>query len=647
LERNQILAIVVILIVIGGAGVAFIFLMGPTRPPEDTLIWEATGNPDWLDPHIDYDSTGSGMGLQMYETLYTYDWGTDNGKPIMPLLAAAMPVWADDGLSVNVTLRTGITFHDGTPFNASCVKWNFERALKIFYLDGPAWMLAEPILGGGDLEGIAFDEDMGPTSPEFAAAFEDWKENSSAIIVHSETLIQFNLAVSYTPFIDAFSYQVGAQISPTYAILHGNNDTEAVDMDHYGVAYGEYDNPIANGAECGTGPYELAEARPNQYYHFTYFEDYWRADATRTDLTSPVDIRPPSYAGSIKHFYYKINNEVNGRISALRAGTVDGIYLPQPNYDELFAWDTFGVTGHSLYPDDIKVSYGGKSLTVEQFSFNMDTVNNIGGDPNKDLPSPFYDLNMRLCVAYAMNYTAYMATAVNGFGVRLTGIIPEGMLGYVDDIEPYQQNMTKAVEYWNLAMANATTRGYMEDLIAENGLNVYYNTGNLRREVACRVFKDSMATLYAESTATKLTGVTALQWNVAGFEWSVYLDHLRGREMPLFYIGWIPDYADPDNYMYPYAYHRGTYAYRCGYNNSDVNEWYLQAYEETNDTIRVGLYYLIEHQLNVDLPHLNLLQLGELRAYRTWVKGEGLNWNPMYGLDAGYIFHIYKEYPTA
>ena len=646
MERNQIIAIVVILVVIGGAGVAFIFLTGPTRPPEDTLIWESTGNPDWLDPHIDYDSVGSGLGLQIYETLYTYDWGTDNGKPIMPLLAAEMPVWADDGLSVNVTLREGITFHDGTPFNASCVKWNFERALKIFYLDGPVWMLAEPILDGVDLEDLAFDEDYGPTSAEFAAAFDDWVENSGAIVVHSETLIQFNLAVSYTPFIDALSYQVGAQISPTFAILNGVNDNEEVDMNHYGVDYGEYDNPIANGAECGTGPYELTEARPNQYYHLEYYEDYWRADDTRTDLTSPVDITPPSYAGSIKHFYYKINTEVNGRIASLRAGTVDGIYLPQPNYDSLFEWDTFGVTGHSLYPDDIKISYGGVSYTVEQFSFNMVTVNNVGGDPDNDLPSPFYDINLRFAVAYAMNYTAYMASAVMGFGERLTGIIPDGIPGYVDDIDPFQQNLTKAVEFWNLAMANATTLGYMEDLIENDGLNVYYNTGNLRREVACRVLKDSMATLYDQEGATQITGVDSLDFTVAGFEWSTYLDHLRGKEMPLWYIGWIPDYADGDNYMYPYAYHRGTYAYRCGYNNSQVNAWYLEAYEETNDTRRYELYYDIEHQMVEDLPHLYLLQLGELRAWRTWCKGEGLNWNPMYGLDAGYVFHVYKEYTT-
>ncbi len=37
--------------------------------------------------------------------------------------------WAvsPDGLTYFFNLRSGVTFHDGTPFNAEAVKWNFDR----------------------------------------------------------------------------------------------------------------------------------------------------------------------------------------------------------------------------------------------------------------------------------------------------------------------------------------------------------------------------------------------------------------------------------------------------------------------------------------------------------------------------------------
>ncbi|MFF9114811.1 ABC transporter substrate-binding protein [Streptomyces massasporeus] len=48
-----------------------------------------------------------------------------NGK-LQPELAESWTV-APDGKSVEFDLRDGVTFHDGTPFDAKAVKWNFDR----------------------------------------------------------------------------------------------------------------------------------------------------------------------------------------------------------------------------------------------------------------------------------------------------------------------------------------------------------------------------------------------------------------------------------------------------------------------------------------------------------------------------------------
>jgi peptide/nickel transport system substrate-binding protein len=645
LERNQLIAIVVIVVVVVGAGVAFFYFSQPTRPPEDTLVWETIGNPQYLDPHVDYESYGSSVSYNVYETLYTYPFGTAETAPSVPLLAASAPVWAADGLSVNITLRQGIKFHDGTPFNASCVKWNWERAMKIFYTDGPVWMFAEPIKGGAVLEGIAFDQ--GPDSPEFAAAFDNWVANVTWIDIFDQYHIRLNLEESYVPFIAAITYEVGAVMSPTYAITHGTTDNSPVDMSHYGVDYGEYNGYMAQHT-CGTGPYMVEEWLPNQWIYMKLNENYWRADSTRTDLTSPVDIRPESYSGSIKSVYLKTNEDVTTRILNVRAGVTDGCYLPYTNAADLLTLQAGGGGGTDRYTD-VHVSYGGTSYFVEHFGFRSGTVYNFNGQ-NVNLTSPFADINLRLAFSYAFNDSAYMAAAVYGFGVQAQGIIPMGLFGHVDDLPMYHTNMTAAVLYWNLAMANSATKTAYEAFESHGGLTLYYNSGNTRREQACLIMKDSIQKLYGESNITKITTATAdeLTINVQSLEWSNYLLQQRNLAMAVWIIGWIPDYADPDNFVFPYAYDHGTFAYRLGYNNTNVNAWYEETRGEQNATHRAELFRNIEFAVYNDVPYRMVLQGGELRCWRTWLFGQGKNWNPMTtsGGDWGYIFDLYKTYPT-
>ena len=65
-----------------------------------------------MDPHVNYETFGGWIAYNMYETLYTYPFGTDSTIPSTPLLAASMPVVSADGLNYTIGLREGITFQD-------------------------------------------------------------------------------------------------------------------------------------------------------------------------------------------------------------------------------------------------------------------------------------------------------------------------------------------------------------------------------------------------------------------------------------------------------------------------------------------------------------------------------------------------------
>ncbi|MGH8930253.1 MAG: ABC transporter substrate-binding protein, partial [Egibacteraceae bacterium] len=76
--------------------------------------------PGVLDPHT---YTGTFMLLDMiYEPLVSYG----EGGTLEPGLAESWEV-SDDGLTVTFHLREGVTFHDGTPFDAEAAKWNLDR----------------------------------------------------------------------------------------------------------------------------------------------------------------------------------------------------------------------------------------------------------------------------------------------------------------------------------------------------------------------------------------------------------------------------------------------------------------------------------------------------------------------------------------
>jgi len=614
-ERNQLLAIVVIVVVVAGAGVAFVFMQQPSRPPENTLIWETIGNPDYMDPHMNYENFGSTVHYNIYETLYTYPWDSDVTDPSVPLLAASAPVYADGGKNITITLRTGITFHDGTPFNASCVKWNFERAMKIFYPDGPVWMLAEPILGGAAVEDAAYSE--GPSSPEFKAAFDNWVETSDSIIVLSETQIRFRLAEAYPPFIAALTYEVGAIMSPSYVIAHAS-DAALATWEAYGTDYGEIDNWMIEHT-CGTGPYMLTNWVPDQYIELDLFTDYWRTSTS-------------TGAGSLEKVFIRTNEDVNGRSLNLRTGTTDTCYWPTTNALDIWNPDTGNSTDANIY-----VSTGGASYTVMFFGFNMGTFNTTAGEV---IRSPYANKAFRQCSSYAFDYDAFMDAAVNGFGIQAKGPIPFGMFGYNATSYLAEYDIATAVDYWNEAMNDPLFVETLADM--DYTITIYYNSGNTVRAQGSLLLADGLS-LVLENAAANTTGLGTMSFNTQALEWSNYLDHIRNRQMPIFFVGWAPDYADPDNYVYPFCYDLGTYAQRIGFNNSEVNDAYEAAKTETDASARMAYYNTINDICAEEAPYLWVYQATEFRTWRAWLHGDGLVYNPMHGF---YFYHMYKTYTT-
>jgi peptide/nickel transport system substrate-binding protein len=90
--------------------------------PGGTLTYARDGDADSLDPHKTTTTLSWQVQSQLYDTLTAFD--VDGN--IVPNLAKSWEI-SDDGLEVTFTLQEGVTFHDGTPFNAEAVKFTFDR----------------------------------------------------------------------------------------------------------------------------------------------------------------------------------------------------------------------------------------------------------------------------------------------------------------------------------------------------------------------------------------------------------------------------------------------------------------------------------------------------------------------------------------
>ncbi|MHA2381928.1 MAG: ABC transporter substrate-binding protein, partial [Candidatus Thorarchaeota archaeon] len=435
--------------------------------------------------------------------------------------------------------------------------------------------------------------------------------------------IRFVLSEPYPPFIPALSYSVGSMMSPSYCIAHASNSSWA-SWDMYGVDFGESENWMDSHA-CGTGPYMLTEIVHNQYTHLTRYDNYWRATVT------DYEIAPSNHAGSIEEVYIKANSDVYGRILNLRIGETDSCYWPTTNAHEI--WDS---TNEISLDPNIYVSTGGLTFDVQVFGFNMDTINTTEGVL---LTSPFKFKNFRRAASFAFDYEQFLDGAMHGFGVQGKGPIPQGMVGHNGSMYNFQNNITAAIEEWNLAMSDSDFVHALNEM--DNQIKLKYSSNNAVAEYGSVLLAEGLTNMLSHPDAN-LTGLNHdMEFTTQARNWPAYIDDFLNGRIAIFFLPWIPDYADPDNYIWPFCYQYGSYALRIGYNNTEVNIWYVAAKTETDPVIRQKYFNQIQEIVADDCPYIWVCQSIEFRVRRSWLKGDGLVFNAMHGT---YFYEVYKDY---
>src|SRR5712691_5410586 len=140
-----------------------------------TLVYAAGADPDSLDPANTDSNPGEAIGRMMNNFLVRFD----AKLKLKPDLATSW-TQSKDGLTWIFKLRKGVKFHDGTPFNAEAVKYNFERFL-------------------------------GPEKPLKASLH---TPIIKSVDVVDESTVRFNLKVPFAFFLNNLAHSATAIVSP-------------------------------------------------------------------------------------------------------------------------------------------------------------------------------------------------------------------------------------------------------------------------------------------------------------------------------------------------------------------------------------------------------------------------------------------------
>lgn len=111
--------------VVGCGGAKSSDKSGGTGTNKDILIFAQGADPRGLDPAMVDDGESAKVMCNIYDTLVKYK---PDSTEIVPSLATE---WTSspDGKEWTFKLKSGVKFHDGTPFNAEAVKFSVDRQL--------------------------------------------------------------------------------------------------------------------------------------------------------------------------------------------------------------------------------------------------------------------------------------------------------------------------------------------------------------------------------------------------------------------------------------------------------------------------------------------------------------------------------------
>src|SRR5712691_6392432 len=381
---RRLLAIVVVIVVIllvGGAA-AYVVLTAPQ--PARVLVVGTTDDEISFDPADAYDYFSGNIIQNTMAMLLTYVPGTTN---LTPDLLSAVPSLTNGGISadeLNYTLhlRSNLKFEDGTPINATVLKYSLDRAVK---LNGePAFLLGYVVQ---TQEYWKIPADTAANATRKASAWANYTAQGVQII--DSLSVKVALRQKWSPFVSLLAFTITTPVDP-----------KSVRDDKF------YPNVIVS-----SGPYRLTTYLPHQRYELTANPNYYgtapkMSRVTIVRYTTAVDLK-----------------------RAMQTGAIDIAYR------SLLPPDFAGFKANTA----VKTQEG-DSPVIRYLVFNMCPAADVsvirplpaGKCPHTTVFSDANGALLRRALAYASDRSDISTSAYSGTVAPLYSLVPQGMFGHQD-----------------------------------------------------------------------------------------------------------------------------------------------------------------------------------------------------------------------
>ncbi|MEM4162299.1 MAG: ABC transporter substrate-binding protein [Thermoplasmata archaeon] len=596
-------------------------LKGPGNIPNPSVINVAEvvpAGPYSFDPQIDYETVGYEVIANVYETLIAYN-GSSTSQ-FVPIVAKEVPSFSNhlispDGLNYTFYIRPNLTFSNGDPLTVYDVYMSMVRAL--LFVQGspgtPDWILAQDLLpGGGFLPGL------------YSNGTALYQNITRAITYNNQTQsITFHLLKPDPAFLDYVADPLGAGIVDyKWLVQHGAGITMTPSGFLNYTQYGNemnYNNYIRYNA-MGSGPYMIQTYLsgqsivlvPNPNFH-------------------PIPGIPGYNKMPTLKVYIQWVKDYETALLMMESGQSDiTTGLPTSDYPTVAALQAQGKQNIYTFP----------TLSIYFYEFvwdvNVSGMQKIYGSQYHLPYNYFANPLVRKAFAYAFNYTNYIDNLLGNkiyhanFGFHYTGVIPMGMPGYVPP-----ENLSN-VPVYNLTLA--------KKFMMESGM---YNTSvNIPIIVFASDPIDYAAASMWASNLTEMDPNIHATPIYQAFATTIGYMVPGQNPMPIYLLGWSPDYPYPSDYVNAMYLENGTYPAANGWNYTNLVSWgYIQEAQEwknmtdliqkADSTANVTLalkYFDQAEQIAVNLTlYVYTYQANGFWFYAPWIHGVEYEENPMIG----------------
>jgi peptide/nickel transport system substrate-binding protein len=200
---------------------------------------------------------------------------------------------------------------------------------------------------------------------------------------------------------------------------------------------------------------------------------------------------------------------------------------------------------------------------------------------------PFDDIRIKQAFSLAIDRDEISDRVYLGTHQPLYSMVPMGMEGHIDAFPERDLDAARAL---------LEEAGYSEANPLE--MDLWWTPAHYGDTEA-----DVVTVIKANLEETGMI-VVSLQ----SAEWATYTDNFGPGTMPVFLLGWYPDYLDPDNYTWSFAHSEAADDLGIFYANDEMDALLEEAQTEADMDTRMDLYAQIQELWTTECPTIPFTQ---------------------------------------